>query len=252
MPERSGTEAMTDKPDVIAQAGSYRVLAGGTLEYLYHADQRSKEATWAEPVRMSQEHQDLAALLADAVRQVREYVDNNIGALDESVSQDHVAMHELEIRLAVAEKVAKEAHRRIDANSPVRAELAVSRVAGHVKTLVNRLAAVEMELEMPRMWARMQERAEQLYRERMEALEARHQDEAGEGAITLDDIEQAVRYAEGYGTVDPRLSRGGIRRETAREIAERMDQECRESEVCVRHIAYWIDWIKRKFGGGSG
>lgn len=49
---------MSDKPKVIARAGCYRVLADGTLEQRVPG----VDPEWGDPVRMSQEHRDLAAL----------------------------------------------------------------------------------------------------------------------------------------------------------------------------------------------
>lgn len=57
---------MSKDPKVIARAGNHRILSDGT------AEQRvpGTDTEWGEPVRMYQYHQDLAALLADAVRWV--------------------------------------------------------------------------------------------------------------------------------------------------------------------------------------
>lgn len=257
---------MSDEPNAIAQAGDYRVLADGKMEYFYHNDIGAHEATWGDPVRMSQEQQDLAALLADLYRRVREELKEYALTLHEGQTQETSRLRENLQRvqsLAVRNSgdIARERAERKNADDELVDRLterieAVERMVwpsdppkdGRVQALSlhDRLAAVEQKTKDVGASAKanIQELFDRVLRVER-ALEARQKSGAGEGASTVPQgAEQSMPS-----TADIEAN---ARRETAREIAERLrvgpTAPRPEDQVPVRTTRNDVaDWIKREY-----
>lgn len=75
---------MSSEPKLIAIHGMWRVLEDGSVE---HADDNGMGGEWVERPQ-TLEIPPWPALLAGAVRRLTEYVDNNIGAVEQCVQHD--------------------------------------------------------------------------------------------------------------------------------------------------------------------
>lgn len=191
-------------------------------------------------------------LLADAINRVREDMDS----MENELTERACDMGEVSTRIEMlAERIEAVDRRLTEINEDAiarrvaqgeRIEKLEQRIAGQanietdraykVEALADRLAAVERGQAMRRendgeVTVRMAR-----IRERVSALEARQRDEAGEG----EDHEVLGRM--------PHRTESEVRRETAREIVERL-----RARFCVGFsfgdIHYVADWIEREFGG---
>lgn len=201
----AGGWTSTDEVQLIAQAGDYRVLADGKMEYFYHNDIGAHEATWGEPVRMSQEQQDLAALLADAVRQINHRLDGmdlSLNELTERIEAVEVDMNgidgnhrALSDRVAALETLAADTRTHQEELAIV-CEQDIRSVGGRVDALESRQQADDPLLRVNRLVTNIVD------------MEARQQDEAGE-----EPRNDYLPWSRG---------RDHGRRELAREIVERL------------------------------
>lgn len=253
---------MSKEPKVIAEYRAYRILEDGLLEYWYQGE-------WGSHPH-GLEIERFAALLADAVRQLRDEQDDcynttqkQIKALCkriEAVSSDAHGMvqttngrvGELRDRVAAVEKRVTKVGSVAGANATRIRELTDS-----VKALESGESdGIEDRVGLANLVVALQDR--------VEALESRQQDEAGEGEKEKEAPDwmrpvdpcrdrAAQCHDEGYALgCDEGRARGRIegREAAAREIVHGMRTLAGTEGAPGKHGYRWADWIEREFGGG--